>query len=114
MNTFAWEFSREQFDAAQAFNNRDWRDCEDDIFGWVVVTHDGKRYIVDVHREYYGVRNNGYDLEIFREAPYGGHGSWRGSIHEIRMVTAKRDPLGRFKKRAEKLIAEFLACPANC
>lgn len=110
-NTFAWEFSRKQFDAAQAFNDRD---CADDIFGWVVVTHDGKRYIVDVHRQYFGVRNTGYVLEVFREAPHGGHGSWRGSIREIRLVTAKHDPLGHFKNRAEKLITEFLACPANC
>ena len=109
--SFEWEFDREQFDAAQAFNDRNW---EDDIFGWVVVTHDGKQYIVDVHRYYYSVRDTGYVLEVFREAPYGGHGSWRGSIHEIRAVTAKHDPLGHFKKRAEKLIAEFLACPANC
>lgn len=106
-NTFVWEFPREQFDAAQSFHDRD---CEDDIFGWAIVTHDGKHYIVDVHRNYY----TGYDLEVFREATYGGHGSWRGSIQEIRSVTAEHDPLGHFKRRAEKLITAFLACPENC
>ena len=110
-NTFAWEFPREQFDAAQSFHDRG---CEDDIFGWIVVTHDGKHYIVDVHRNYYGVHNTGYVLEVFREATYGGHGNWRGSIREIRSVTAKHDPLWHFKRRAEKLITAFLACPENC
>lgn len=103
-----WEFDREQFDAAQASTD------EDGIFGWAVVTDGDKHYVVDVHREYYGAHNRGYDLEVFREAPYGGHGDWRGSIHDIRSITAKRDPLGHFKKRAEKLLTAFLACPENC
>lgn len=108
---FSLEFPREQFDAAQNFHDRG---CEDDIFGWAIVTHDGKRYVVDVHRNYYSASDTGYVLEVFREARGGGHGNWRGSIREIRSVTAKHDPLGHFKKRAEKLITAFLACPENC
>lgn len=48
--------------------------------------------------------------EVFRqELEYGGHGAWAGSVKSVRHVTAQKDPLGRFKRRAEKALVEFIS-----
>lgn len=102
--TFDWSFERESFDEAQCSKE------EDDIFGWVRVASPNASYLVDIHREYYNSRDYGYDLEVFRqELEYGGHGAWAGSVKSVRHVTAQKDPLGRFKRRAEKALAEFIS-----
>lgn len=106
--SFEWEFDRKAFDNAQHST------IEDDIYGWMLVTTGDEHYVVDIHREYLNSREKGYDLEVFRRASYGGHGEWCGSVRGIHSVTAKHDPLGHFKRRAEKLITAFLACPENC
>ena len=98
-----WDFNDEDFRKAQCST------VEDDIFGFAYVRTANDKYIVDIHREYYNSKDCGYDLEVYYECQNGGHGTWIGSINSIRSVTAKKNPLERFKIRATKLIEEFVA-----
>lgn len=95
---FDWYFDQEDFNKANESR------VEDDIFGAVFVSTKENKYYIDIHKEYYSSIDNGYDLEIYEDLEEGGHGYWYGSIHEIRSAVS----LERFKKRAEKLIGDFV------
>ena len=99
---FEWFFEEDEFQNAQIST------VEDDIYGFVCIQTDSDKYIVDIHKEYYNSKNNGYDLEVYRENKDGGRGIWVASLKEIKSVTSMCDPFGKFKSRAEKLLAEFL------
>lgn len=100
---FEWYFDEEDFANAQRFTG------EDDIFGFVYVRTANEKYIVDIHKEYYNSKDCGYDLEVYYENEDGSHGLWLGSMKNIRSVTAMCDPLGKFKKRAERCLSEFIS-----
>ena len=92
------------------FNDSDFLDSkasmvEDDIFGYVCTETKKGKYLVDIHKEYYGSRDHGYDLEVYNESEDGGHGAWLGSLHGIRTSAT----LERFKRRAEKLLTAYIA-----
>lgn len=99
---FEWEFEENAFMEAQ--NSKE----EDDIFGWVYIKTADRKYIVDIHKEYYNSKDRGYDLEVYYENEDGSHGRWLGSVKSIRSVSSMCDPLGKFKKRAEKALTIFI------
>ncbi|MBR1441255.1 MAG: hypothetical protein IJ589_08530, partial [Lachnospiraceae bacterium] len=76
MMDFEWFFGEDDFQNAQ--NSA----VEDDIYGWVCVNTSKSKYLVDIHKEYYNAKDNGYDLEVYREEDDGGHGLWLGSLHD--------------------------------
>lgn len=95
---FKWYFEEEDFQEAQAST------IEDEIYGFIDVITENGSYYLDIHKEYYSSKDNGYDIEVFALNDDGSHGIWYGSIHEIKSATT----FERFKKRAEKLIAKFI------
>lgn len=99
---FEWHFEEEDF--AEAQNST----LEDEIYGSVSVKSAKETYLVDIHKEYYNAKDCGYDLEVFHENVDGTHGVWIGNVNSIRSISAMCDPLGKFKKRAEKLLTDFI------
>ncbi len=95
---YEWCFNEKAFKAAKAST------IEDEIYGWVFIQTEANRYYVDIHKEYYNSRDNGYDLEVYIDED-GHHGKWLGNVNEIRSAST----LERFKKRAESLLAEFVS-----
>lgn len=95
---FEWFFNEEDFKESQEFT------AEDDIFGNICVITDKKKYLIDIHKEYYSEKEKGYDLEIYYENEDGGHGLWLDSLRGINSSVS----LERFKKRAEKIIKKFI------
>ena len=95
---FEWFFGEEDFRKAQESK------VEDDIYGCVYVSTEKNKYFIDIHKEYYNSKDNGYDMEVYYENDDGGHGMWIDSIHDIRSAAS----LKRFKKRAEKLLSKFI------
>lgn len=95
---FEWCFEEEDFRKAQE------SEVEDDIYGWIYISTEKDKYVIDIHKEYYSSKDNGYDMEVYYENDDGGHGCWINSIRDIRSAVS----LERFKKRAEKLITKFI------
>lgn len=77
---------------------------EDMIYGFVYLTCGEKKYLIDVHYEYYNAKDCRFDLEVYEQLPNGHHGKWIDSIKTIRSATDYR----RFCRRAENAIIELL------
>ena len=95
---FEWHFDEEDFIKANE------SEVEDDIFGAIFFQTDKMKYYVDIHRYYYNKRDFGYNLDIYEELEDGGHGECFDSIWNIKSSAT----LERFKKRAEKLLTEWV------
>lgn len=76
---------------------------EDDIYGFILLTLNNERYIIDVHYEYYSSRKHGFDLEVYRSNEYEQHLDWIESCRGIKSATNYK----RFCTRAENLIIEM-------
>lgn len=100
---FEWFFNEEDFKKSQEST------VEDDIFGNICVATENDKYLIDIHKEYYNAKENGYDLEVYYENKEGGHGPWIGSVTDINSAVS----LERFKKRAEELITEYIDYEEN-
>ncbi len=95
---YEWYFTEKDFKESKESK------AEDDIFGNICYKKDDETYIIDIHKEYYNHKENGYDLEVYKEAENDSHGKWLGSIKTIKSSMN----LKRFTKRAERIIDKFL------
>lgn len=101
-----YQFDWAEFTAAEFAECYKKKGCwEDRLCGFLLVTCGEERFIVDIHYEYYGVKDCGFDLEIYRSSQEWAHKKWLTSIKSVRNSVSYE----RFCRRAEKAIGQYLA-----
>lgn len=76
---------------------------EDDIYGCVRFTCDGKPYIGDIHYYYYGSNEQGWDIELYETTDISEHGVWLNGLKKIKSSSE----IKRFRNRVEAMIGDY-------